>query len=57
LEKLATNKHSSLLRIFINYGKKKFYNIETWQGGQAAEKAAKEGEEAAGDDSGPQTEP
>ncbi len=29
LEKLATNKYSSLLRRFINYSHKKFYNIET----------------------------
>jgi hypothetical protein len=34
-----------------------FYNIETWQGGQAAEEAAEEGEEAASDDSGSQTKP
>ncbi len=27
MERLAKNKHSSLLRIFVNYGQKKFYNI------------------------------
>ncbi len=27
LERRATDKHSSLLRTFINYGRKKFYNI------------------------------
>jgi hypothetical protein len=27
LEKLAMDKHSSLLRNFVNYGRKKFYNI------------------------------
>ncbi len=27
LLKFARNKHSSLLRIFVNYGWKKFYNI------------------------------
>jgi hypothetical protein len=26
LEKLAMDKHSSLLRNFVNYGRKKFYN-------------------------------
>jgi hypothetical protein len=29
LEKLASNKRSSLLRKFVNYGQKKFYNIGT----------------------------
>jgi len=28
LEKLARDKHSSLLRTFVNYGHKKFYNVE-----------------------------
>ncbi len=32
LERLARNKHSSLLRKFINYGHKKFYNIRPRQG-------------------------
>jgi len=27
MEKLAKDKHSSLLRMFVNYGRKKFYNI------------------------------
>jgi hypothetical protein len=27
LERLAMDKHSSLLRTFVNYGRKKFYNI------------------------------
>jgi hypothetical protein len=27
LERLARDKHSSLLRTLINYGRKKFYNI------------------------------
>ncbi len=27
LERLNRNKHSSLLRTFVNYGRKKFYNI------------------------------
>jgi hypothetical protein len=27
---LTKDKHSSLLPIFVNYGRKKFYNIETW---------------------------
>ncbi len=27
LERLARDKHSSLLRKFVNYGQKKFYNI------------------------------
>ncbi len=27
LQTLARDKHSSLLRIFVNYGRKKFYNI------------------------------
>ncbi len=27
LEKLAKDKHSSLLQKFVNYGQKKFYNI------------------------------
>jgi hypothetical protein len=30
LERLVTYKHSSLLRIFINYGRKEFYKIEPW---------------------------
>ncbi len=29
-EKLARDKHSSLLLKFINYGRKKLYNIDTW---------------------------
>ncbi len=27
LERLSRDKHSSLLRTFVNYGRKKFYNI------------------------------
>jgi hypothetical protein len=27
IERLAKDKHSSLLRIFVTYGRKKFYNI------------------------------
>jgi hypothetical protein len=27
LERIARDKHSSLLRKFVNYGQKKFYNI------------------------------
>jgi hypothetical protein len=30
LERSARDKHTSLLRSFINYGCKKFYNIGTW---------------------------
>ncbi len=30
LERLARDKHSSLLRKFVNYGNKKFYNIDPW---------------------------
>ncbi len=30
LERLALDKHSSLLRKFVNYGRKKFYNIGPW---------------------------
>jgi hypothetical protein len=30
LERLARNRHSSLLQKFINYGEKKFYNIGPW---------------------------
>ncbi len=30
LEKFASDKHSSLLRKFVNYGRKKFYNIDPW---------------------------
>ncbi len=30
LEELAKDKHSSLLRKFVNYGRKKFYNIGPW---------------------------
>ncbi len=29
-EKIGKGKHSSLLRKFIHYGRKKFYNIDTW---------------------------
>jgi hypothetical protein len=29
LAKLARDKHSSLLRTFVNYGRKKFYEIGT----------------------------
>ncbi len=29
-ERPAADKHSSLLRTFINYNRTKFYNIETW---------------------------
>jgi hypothetical protein len=34
LEKLALGKHSSLLQKFVNYGRKKFYNIgpRSWFG-------------------------
>ncbi len=28
--RLASDKHPSLLRIFVNYGRKKFYNIGPW---------------------------
>ncbi len=28
LERLARDKHSSLLRTFVNYGRKKFYNVD-----------------------------
>ncbi len=30
VEKLANDKHSSLLRKVVNYGFKKFYNIGLW---------------------------
>ena len=30
LERLARGKHSSLLRKYVNYGRKKFYNIGPW---------------------------
>jgi len=30
LKRLATDKQSNLLRTFVNYGHKKFYNIEAW---------------------------
>ncbi len=30
LERLATDKHSSLLRKFVNYGRKKFYTINSF---------------------------
>ncbi len=30
LERVARDKHSSLLRTFVNYGRKKFYNIGSW---------------------------
>jgi hypothetical protein len=30
LEKIASDKHSSLLRTFVNYEFKKFYNIGPW---------------------------
>jgi len=30
LEWLARDKHSSVLRKFVNYGQKKFYNIGPW---------------------------
>ncbi len=30
LEKLARDKHSSLLCSYVNYGRKKFYNIVAW---------------------------
>jgi hypothetical protein len=30
LERLAKDKHSSLLQKLINYGHKKVYNIDTW---------------------------
>ncbi len=29
LEKIAKDKPSSLLRKFVNYGRKKFYNVDT----------------------------
>jgi hypothetical protein len=32
LERLVSHKHSSLLRTFVNYGRKKFYNIGPWSG-------------------------
>jgi hypothetical protein len=31
MERLASDKHSSLLRTFVNYGHKKFYNIGPWK--------------------------
>jgi hypothetical protein len=34
--KLARDKHSSLLRKSVNYGQKKFYNIDTRATGDAA---------------------
>jgi hypothetical protein len=34
LEKLASDKHSSLLRKSANYARKKFYNIETRMKGE-----------------------
>ncbi len=37
LEKLAIDKHSSLLQKFVTYGRKKFYNVETRQGDAANE--------------------
>jgi len=30
MEMIASDKHSSLLRTFVNYGHKKFYNIGPW---------------------------
>jgi hypothetical protein len=35
LERLVKNKHSDTLQLqtFINYGRKKFYNIDTWYSG------------------------
>ncbi len=30
-EKIAKDKHSSLLQTFVNYGCKKFYNIGAWK--------------------------
>ncbi len=30
-KKLGVDKHSSLLQIFVNYGRKKFYNIRPWR--------------------------
>jgi hypothetical protein len=30
LERLARDKHSSLLQEFVNYGRKKLYNIGPW---------------------------
>jgi hypothetical protein len=30
LERPARDKHFSLLRKFVNYGRKKFYKIDTW---------------------------
>ncbi len=30
MDRLARDKHSSLLRKFVNYGQKKFYNIGPW---------------------------
>ncbi len=37
LEKLASDKHSSLLQKFVTYGRKKLYNVETRQGDAANE--------------------
>ncbi len=33
LERFAREKHSSLLRTFVNYGRKKFYKIALWLDG------------------------
>jgi hypothetical protein len=30
LERLARDKRSSLLRKFVNYDRKRFYNVDTW---------------------------
>ncbi len=32
LERLERDKHFSLLRTFVNYGRKKFYNVGPWHG-------------------------
>jgi hypothetical protein len=32
LERIDKDKHSSLLRTFVNYGRKKFYKIAAWPG-------------------------
>jgi hypothetical protein len=31
VERLARDKHSSLIQKFVNYGQKKFYEIDFWQ--------------------------
>jgi len=42
LEKLVRDEHSSLLRTLVNYGRKKFYNVDNWSSTGTRHFAAKE---------------